>query len=140
MSSNGGNNIELRLDERQGGLIAVVTINNPSRLNSMNSALMDEFIEALSSLAANADLRALVLTGAGDKAFIGGADIREMSALADAEDGRRLHAGGCPFAPGASRYGASFNAAGRRGGVGSGGSGRSQAHCSPVIRNFENQS
>jgi enoyl-CoA hydratase len=90
MSSNGGNNIEMRLDERQGELVAVVTINNPSRLNSMNSALMDEFIDALSSLAANAELRAVVLTGAGDKAFIGGADIREMSALAGAEDSRRF--------------------------------------------------
>jgi enoyl-CoA hydratase/carnithine racemase len=44
---------------------------------------------------ADAELRALVLTGAGDKAFIGGADITEMSALANAEDGRefitRLH-------------------------------------------------
>ena len=89
MSSNSGNNIETRLDERRGGLVAVVTINNPSRLNSMNSALMDEFIDALSSLASNADLRAVVLTGAGNKAFIGGADIREMSALTGAEDGRR---------------------------------------------------
>jgi enoyl-CoA hydratase len=89
MSSNGGNNVETQLDERRGGLVAVVTINNPSRLNSMNSALMDEFIEAFSSLAANAELRAVVLTGAGNKAFIGGADIREMSALTGAEDGRR---------------------------------------------------
>jgi len=95
MSSNGGNNVDTRLEERRGGLVAVVTINNPSRLNSMNSALMDEFIEAFSSLAANAELRAVVLTGAGNKAFIGGADIREMSALTGAEDGRefitRLH-------------------------------------------------
>ena len=36
------------------------------------------------------DLRALTETGAGDKAFVGGADIREMSALADGEDGRRF--------------------------------------------------
>jgi len=82
--------VEMRLDERRGGLVAFVTINNPSRLNAMNSALMDEFVETLAPLAANAELRALVLTGAGDKAFIGGADIREMSALADAEDGRRF--------------------------------------------------
>jgi len=90
MSSNGGSNVEMRLDARRGGLVAVVTINNPSRLNSMNSALMDEFIEAFLSLAANAELRAVVLTGAGNKAFIGGADIREMSALTGAEDGRRF--------------------------------------------------
>ena len=90
MSSNGGSNVETRLDQRRGGLVAVVTVNNPSRLNSMNSALMDEFIEAFLSLAANAELRAVVLTGAGAKAFIGGADIREMSALTGAEDGRRF--------------------------------------------------
>src|SRR5215831_16859278 len=90
MSSDDANQVETRLDERPGGLVAFVTINNPSRLNAMNSALMDEFVEALSPLAANAELRALVLTGAGDKAFIGGADIREMSALATAEDGRRF--------------------------------------------------
>jgi enoyl-CoA hydratase/carnithine racemase len=56
---------------------------------------MDEFVVRLSPLMADAELRAFVLTGAGDKAFIGGADIREMSALANAEDGRefitRLH-------------------------------------------------
>jgi len=80
----------MRLEQRSGGLIAFVTVNNASRLNSMNSGLMDEFVAKLSPLATNADLRALILTGAGDKAFIGGADIREMSALKDAEDGRRF--------------------------------------------------
>jgi enoyl-CoA hydratase len=82
--------IETRLDHRPGGLIAFVTVDNSSRLNVMNSVLMDEFIEKLSELAARAELRALVLTGAGDRAFIGGADIREMSALSDAEDARRF--------------------------------------------------
>jgi len=88
--SSDANQVATRLEERRGGHVAFVTINNPSRLNAMNSALMDEFVEALSPLAANAELRALVLTGAGDKAFIGGADIREMSALAGAEEGRRF--------------------------------------------------
>ncbi len=90
MSSDDASQVEMRLDERRGGLVAVVTINNASRLNAMHSALMDEFIERLSPLMADAELRAFVLTGAGDKAFIGGADIREMSALANAEDGRRF--------------------------------------------------
>jgi enoyl-CoA hydratase/carnithine racemase len=88
MSSAG--RIETRLDQRPGGLIAFATVDNASRLNSMSSALMDELVERLSELAANADLRALVLTGAGDKAFIGGADIREMSALSNAEEARRF--------------------------------------------------
>jgi enoyl-CoA hydratase len=89
MSSNHGQ-IALRLDERPGGRIAFVTIDNPSRLNSLTGALMDELAAKLAPLAADAELRALVLTGAGDKAFIGGADIAEMSALADAEAGRRF--------------------------------------------------
>jgi enoyl-CoA hydratase len=95
MSSDDASQVEMRLDERRGVVVAIVTINNPSRLNAMHSALMDEFVERLSPLMADAELRAFVLTGAGDKAFIGGADIREMSALANAEDGRefitRLH-------------------------------------------------
>jgi enoyl-CoA hydratase/carnithine racemase len=90
MSSDDQNQVEMRFDERRGELVAFVTINNSSRLNSMNSALMDEFVEALSPLEATAELRALVLTGTGDKAFVGGADIREMSALAGAEDARRF--------------------------------------------------
>jgi enoyl-CoA hydratase len=88
MSSAG--RIETSLDQRSEGLVAFVTVDNASRLNSMSSALMDEFTERLSELAANADLRALILTGAGDKAFIGGADIREMSALSNAEEARRF--------------------------------------------------
>jgi enoyl-CoA hydratase/carnithine racemase len=95
MSSDDASQVEMRFDDRQGSRVAVVTINNASRLNAMHSALMDEFVERLSPLMADAELRGFVLTGAGDKAFIGGADIREMSALANAEDGRefitRLH-------------------------------------------------
>src|SRR5262252_2774106 len=90
MSRDDASLVEMRLEAREGGLIAFVTVNNAPHLNAMNSALMDEFIGTLSPLATNAELRAVVLTGAGDKAFIGGADIREMSALADAEDGRRF--------------------------------------------------
>ncbi len=90
MSSDDASQVEMRLDERRGGRIAVVTINNVSRLNAMHSALMDEFVDRLALLTADTQLRAFVLTGAGDKAFIGGADIREMSALANAADGRRF--------------------------------------------------
>jgi enoyl-CoA hydratase len=95
MSGVDRQHVETRIGEGRGGLVAFVTVSNPSRLNAMDSALMGEFVEALSPLAANVELRALVLTGVGDKAFIGGADVREMSALATAEDGRwfitRLH-------------------------------------------------
>jgi enoyl-CoA hydratase len=90
MSSNGRNRVKTRLEKRSNGLVAYVTVNNTSHLNSMNSALMVDFVEKLSELATCADLRALVLTGAGHKAFIGGADIKEMSAFSDAEAGRRF--------------------------------------------------
>jgi len=89
--------IEARFDERPQGLVATVTIDNRSRLNTLNSALMAEFVDTMAGLAANTALRALVLTGAGEKAFIGGADINEMAALRGGEDARafiaRVH--GC---------------------------------------------
>ena len=89
--------IIVALDERAAGVVATVTINNPARLNSMNSALMDELVAAIGTLAAHDGLRALVLTGAGDKAFVGGADIKEMGAVRDPHGARsfitRVH--GC---------------------------------------------
>ena len=77
----GGGSVEVRLEERPGGLIARVTIDNQAKLNTLNSGLMRRFVEALRTLAANAQLRAVVLTGAGERAFIGGADIEEMAKL-----------------------------------------------------------
>lgn len=61
--------------------IARVTINRPGKLNAMNSALIAEFIAVFAKLTADPDLRAVVLTGAGPKSFVGGADIAEMSAI-----------------------------------------------------------
>ncbi len=61
--------------------IARVTIHNERKLNTLNSALMEEFVRAVESLSSDQSLRAVVLTGAGDKAFVGGADIDEMAAL-----------------------------------------------------------
>ncbi|WP_065756664.1 enoyl-CoA hydratase [Bradyrhizobium paxllaeri] len=84
------------LDDFREGQVATVTICNASRLNTMNSAMMDEFIEELAALAENNELRAVVLTGDGEKAFIGGADIKEMAALRDPSRARafisRVHA------------------------------------------------
>jgi enoyl-CoA hydratase/carnithine racemase len=73
--------IDLRLDPRAGGTVGYLTLDNRSKLNTLNRALMIEIIEKVDRLAAHDDLRALVLTGAGDKAFIGGASIPEMAAL-----------------------------------------------------------
>ena len=73
--------IDLRFDKRDGGTIAHLTVDNRAKLNTLDRALMTSFIAAVEGLAAREDLRALVLTGAGDKAFIGGASITEMAAL-----------------------------------------------------------
>jgi enoyl-CoA hydratase/carnithine racemase len=73
--------VDVRLEQRPGGLIAWVTIDNQAKLNTLNSDLMGRFVEAMGALAAHAELRAVVLTGAGERAFIGGADIEEMAKL-----------------------------------------------------------
>ncbi len=80
--------IELTFDSRDAGMVARLTIANEYRLNSMNSALMGEFLEAVAEAAANPGLRALVVTGAGHKAFIGGADIKEMGAISSPDEAR----------------------------------------------------
>jgi enoyl-CoA hydratase/carnithine racemase len=75
-------------------MVARVTIDNAARLNILGSTLMEAFIGEVGALGARDELRAVVLTGAGARAFIGGADIREMAAL-DAAGARafitRLH-------------------------------------------------
>jgi enoyl-CoA hydratase/carnithine racemase len=73
--------IGLRLKQRESGAIGYLSIENPAKLNTLNVANMTAFVETSQTLAHREDLRAVVLTGAGDKAFIGGADIREMAAL-----------------------------------------------------------
>ena len=80
--------ITVRLEEHaDAGLVAHITIANPGKLNIVNRALMGELLAASARLAATAGLRAVVLTGEGGKAFIGGADIGEMAEL-DADTAR----------------------------------------------------
>ena len=64
--------------EFQGG-IATITFNRPKALNALNSALLAEFSQALDGIAADEDIRVLILTGAGDKSFVAGADISELA-------------------------------------------------------------
>lgn len=61
--------------------VAVVTIENPAKLNTLNTLVMTELIAAVERLGADETLRAVVLRGAGERAFIGGADINEMAGL-----------------------------------------------------------
>lgn len=73
--------IRTTIEERAGGGVARVVIDNERKLNVLNSALMEQFIAAFETLAGNETLRAVVLTGQGPRAFIGGVDITEMAAL-----------------------------------------------------------
>ena len=61
------------------GAIAIVTINRPKVLNALNSQTMDELAAAMSGLGADESVRAIVLTGAGEKSFVAGADINELA-------------------------------------------------------------
>lgn len=60
--------------------IAVVTLNRPEALNSINRALRLELMELFPALDLRQDVRVIVITGAGDKAFCTGADLKERSA------------------------------------------------------------
>ena len=81
MNGSGGARVDLRLEARDGGTIAFLNVDNRAKLNTLDSALMGDFIGRVEALAEREDLRALVLSGAGDRAFIGGASIPEMAAL-----------------------------------------------------------
>ena len=63
--------------ERDGS-VALVTLNRPEKLNAMSRGMKAELVEALRGLDAHPDVRVIVLTGAGDKAFVAGADIAEF--------------------------------------------------------------
>ena len=66
-------------------LYAVATINRPKALNALNSEVLSDLDELVQTVSADADIRALVITGSGEKAFVAGADIGEMSTLTPAE-------------------------------------------------------
>lgn len=61
--------------------IAAITINRPKSLNALNTDLLNEMFCAFEEVAANPDIRVLILTGSGDKAFVAGADIAELAKL-----------------------------------------------------------
>ncbi len=64
--------------EAFGDGIARVTINRPEKLNALDTALVGELEDAFERAANDAAIRGLLLTGAGEKAFVAGADIREL--------------------------------------------------------------
>jgi len=74
--------------------VARLTVDNQPKLNVVGSALLDDFLRQIEKLGCDGTLRAVVVTGAGSKAFIGGADIGEMARLDEKSARgyiRRLH-------------------------------------------------
>ncbi len=69
--------------------VAVVTLNRPKALNALNRQLLAELSAAVAQIGAADDVRVLVLTGSGERAFAAGADISELASL-DPEGARRF--------------------------------------------------
>jgi enoyl-CoA hydratase/carnithine racemase len=69
--------------------LAVLTLNRPQALNALSVNLCDEVLAALAALRADRTVRVLILTGAGDRAFCAGADLKERRGMAD--DQLRAH-------------------------------------------------
>jgi enoyl-CoA hydratase len=66
------------------GPVALITINRPRVLNALNSQTLDELRRVVLDLKQDDGVRAIVLTGAGEKAFVAGADINELAVLSPA--------------------------------------------------------
>ena len=81
------------LIEKSGG-VATVTLNRPDRLNALNRRMLGELIPPIwGELDADPSVRAVILTGAGDRAFCSGLDVKEQA------EGRPLRENGGPAPP-----------------------------------------
>jgi enoyl-CoA hydratase/carnithine racemase len=69
------------LEERPGGVVARLALDNPRKLNILTREALAALLEALREVELEARLGAVVLTGAGEKAFVGGADLETLAAL-----------------------------------------------------------
>nr|MBC7244983.1 enoyl-CoA hydratase/isomerase family protein [Chloroflexota bacterium] len=74
--------------------IAIITFNRPQVLNALNHATMAELSAAIDELAHDEDIRCIILTGAGEKAFVAGADINELRAIGSGAQGAEFAAQG----------------------------------------------
>lgn len=75
----------------ENGHIATVTINNPRSLNALNTATLEELSQCIGTIEQNRNIRVVIVTGAGAKSFVAGADISEM-VDATPEEGRSMAA------------------------------------------------
>ncbi len=73
--------VHVRIDQHPAGSVAFATVDNQRRLNCLSTPLIVGLGETFTRLGADNTLRAVVLSGAGDRAFIGGADLNELASL-----------------------------------------------------------
>src|SRR5262249_15081879 len=81
----------VKLEKKNG--IAYVTIDRPKVLNALNAATIGELQEVFAELAADRDTRVVILTGAGEKSFVAGADINELQRHNAVEAKAHMHRG-----------------------------------------------
>jgi enoyl-CoA hydratase/carnithine racemase len=73
----------LRLERDGGGFVATVVLDRPEVLNAMNTGMGEDLVACFRALNGDARLRAVVLTGAGDRAFCVGGDLKERDGMTD---------------------------------------------------------
>lgn len=83
-------NYENILTEQDNGL-AIITINRPTKLNALNRATITELNTAFTALDADKSVKAIIVTGSGEKAFVAGADIAEFANF-NVSEGEKLAA------------------------------------------------
>jgi enoyl-CoA hydratase len=79
--------------EKKDGRVAVLTVNRPDKMNALNREVRAALFDALEALRDDDDVRAVVITGAGEKAFVAGADIGEFKDAAPVDQYRSMQDG-----------------------------------------------
>jgi enoyl-CoA hydratase/carnithine racemase len=86
----------MRYEDREGGGVAFVTLDREAKLNAFDSDIMEQFAGVIEELARDEQLRCVVVTGAGDRAFCAGADVEELASIVFPPEARafigRVHA------------------------------------------------
>ena len=77
----------VKLEKREG--YAIATIDRPRQLNALNAEVLGDLNTVIDEVIADADIRALIITGSGEKAFVAGADIAQMKDMSS-EEGREF--------------------------------------------------
>jgi enoyl-CoA hydratase/carnithine racemase len=73
----------LAVERSAGGHIVTVTLNRPDQMNAMNTAMGEDLLACFDGLHRDRDLRVVLLTGAGDRAFCAGGDLKERNEMTD---------------------------------------------------------